>query len=314
MANPKVGYQPRNTPAERRAFYDLQRQVDKKIAEAADDGITQADADARYVNLEGDSMTGPLAISALGNLHVQRLANVNNTPFTEYRSNDAATRYGYIQGGTTQMLMQADVGNARVRSPLGKVIAESPLGVDVELGLTANIKLRVTSVNVEKASINNAGDAIFKSVTVAADPTVPLGAATKQYVDTTAGGIVAYAQVVAGQGSITTEVDLTGLNVAFTATPERHYKITGSVQPSSTVATDTIRWRINVLGPTVQQAVVHLSSTAGCSSERTVILTGLTGAVTAKLRMERNTGSGTVTSNASATNPSFMLVEDLGIL
>ena len=86
------------------------------------------------------------------------------------------------------------------------------------------------------------------------------------------------------------------------------------MQPSSTVATGTIRWRINVLGPTVQQAVVHLSSTAGCSSERTVILTGLTGAVTAKLRMERNTGSGTVTSNASATNPAFMLVEDLGIL
>ena len=313
-------------------------------------GITQTAADLRYVNVDGDTMTGGLHVVALGNFHSLRCQNANNTPYVEFRSNEVTpTRYGYVQGGTTQMLLQADVGDVRVRSVTAKAFLQAATGIELhmgdvagnfvkgwaglntsfilprgslatdvegllqgkgfrfELGLEAEQRFRITCFGDDRAWIDNGGDAHFNG-------SVTLGGYTGKAIHKMAGGVLDYSPVTAGQTPITTVVDLTGLSASFTAVPERYYKITGSVQPSSTVATDTVRWHIYETGVQVQQAVVHLTTTAGHSSQRSVILAGLSGARTCKLRMERNSGTGNVTSNASATNPAFILVEDLGVL
>ena len=46
----------------------------------------------------------------------------------------------------------------------------------------------------------------------------------------------------------------------------------------------------------------------------TYVVTGLSGSITRKVRLAKTAGTGTLTfGNASATNPSFILVEDIGV-
>lgn len=126
-------------------------------------------------------------------------------------------------------------------------------------------------------------------------------------------GIVAYAQVTANQGSITTPfVDLTGLTVTFTAVSGRRYKVTGVVLPSSTVAGDTV---IIALTTGANSQLQQANAVATITSE-TVVLVWVSsgsdsGSTTWKLRIDRF-GSGTVQNTAGATLPSFILVEDIG--
>ena len=122
--------------------------------------ISQANADLRYVNVAGDTMTGSLVVNVAGNFHGLRLQNNNNTPFLEFRSNDATpTRYSYVQGSPTLTVMQADVGDVKIRALAGRAIMQSPVGADVELGNAADIRFRILNSGFEKASINNDGGA-----------------------------------------------------------------------------------------------------------------------------------------------------------
>jgi hypothetical protein len=52
VAEPNSGYQPRNTPAERRAFFDLQKQLDELRALIAGTTTTLADHETRITALE----------------------------------------------------------------------------------------------------------------------------------------------------------------------------------------------------------------------------------------------------------------------
>jgi len=129
-------------------------------------------------------------------------------------------------------------------------------------------------------------------------------------------GKVAYATTTTATGSITTAVvDLTGLSVTFTALASRYYKITGWVLFQTTVADDSFAVFIrDGSGTQLQQASQHfrLASVTQFVSPVVVIQPGA-GSKTYKLSAQRLGGTGTGSTAASATFPSLILVEDIGL-
>ena len=123
-----------------------------------------------------------------------------------------------------------------------------------------------------------------------------------------------YAEVTADQGSITTAVDLTNLSVAFTVISGHRIRITGQGGMRSTVATDAMDFMINEGGTQLSGrrfSANAVSQGNGVSVE--VVVQPSAGAHTYKLRASRAVGTGTVTFEAGATYPGYILVEDIGV-
>lgn len=127
-------------------------------------------------------------------------------------------------------------------------------------------------------------------------------------------GTLGYAQVVADQTGITTEVDLTGLSVAVTVGTGRRIEIIGSIGWFSTVADDTVLLAIKE-GVDIHQFERDTGPVAGRADgmEKTVVLTPTAGAHTYKLSLRLETGTGTVTMQAGSNHPAFILVKDIGV-
>jgi len=121
-----------------------------------------------------------------------------------------------------------------------------------------------------------------------------------------------YAQVTANQTTITALVDLSGLTVTVTVGSGRRIRITGYVLLSTTVSGDTFSVAIREGSTTLQVAQLTTTSTAQAQTlHPAVVLTPSAGPHTYKLSASR-VGTGTVTSNAGATFPAFILAEDIG--
>lgn len=125
------------------------------------------------------------------------------------------------------------------------------------------------------------------------------------------GGWIGYAEVTANQAAISAVVDLTGLTVSVTVGASRRIRITGSTLFNGTTLDDSAQMQIRE-GATQLQIGEAPIRTSFASIERSVIITPTAGAHTYKLMAARNVGTGSVTLGASATNPAFILVEDLG--
>jgi hypothetical protein len=127
-------------------------------------------------------------------------------------------------------------------------------------------------------------------------------------------GVVGYASVTSNQTPITTIADLTSLTVTWTAVAARRYRITGQTLPQSTVTNDSVGLSITTSGNTVvarQDTGDMLANVPRGLTCQVVVVPGA-GSTTYKLRMERQSGTGDVTNNATSTIPSFILVEDIG--
>lgn len=127
------------------------------------------------------------------------------------------------------------------------------------------------------------------------------------------GGMVGYVAKGSSQGSITTEADISGLTLTWTAVTDRLYRTTAfTAGILSTVAGDNMIVKItdgsNVLKG-CRGSVTAAAATQGLTVIAVAIETGLSGSTTRKVRCLRNSGTGTLTFEA----PSFLLVEDLGI-
>jgi hypothetical protein len=126
------------------------------------------------------------------------------------------------------------------------------------------------------------------------------------------GGVKGFAQATTNQGGITTNVDVTGLTVTFTAVANRYYRLTASLFPGSTVATDLIRVQITDGSNNVLTAGQVTAGAGTVTLERSVVRTFSAGSTTVKVRLQRNSGTGTITSNASADVPAQLIVDDIG--
>lgn len=127
-------------------------------------------------------------------------------------------------------------------------------------------------------------------------------------------GQLGYSEATASQAGITTIVDLTNLSVVVNVIARRRIKLTGFLPSvSCTAADNTMQLKIQE-GATVLVSVDTGNPTANTGdfmrAER--VLTPSVGLHTYKLTLARVVGAGSLTVNASATSPAFVLVEDIG--
>lgn len=123
-------------------------------------------------------------------------------------------------------------------------------------------------------------------------------------------GVLSYAQVVADQGAITTSTDLTGLTTTVTVGDNRRIKVTGHVAQWNRAAGTVSFVQLRLLeGATLLQYILDSSNNNFAGSHFSAILTPTPGSHTYKLQANCD---GTITLIASATNPAYIMVEDLG--
>jgi hypothetical protein len=122
-----------------------------------------------------------------------------------------------------------------------------------------------------------------------------------------------YAQATAVQSGITTIADLTGLSVTVSVpTSGRRLRITGYARVTRTVADGYTTLYIRE-GSTNLNFALNLNILDGMLLAQAIIQPS-SGSHTYKLSLERTTGAAgtTVGTNPQATNPAFILVEDIG--
>ena len=128
------------------------------------------------------------------------------------------------------------------------------------------------------------------------------------------GVMVSATPVVADQLGISSQTDLTGLSVTWTAVTGRRYRITGTGEVTATAADGAWVVALTDAGNTQKKRATDACTT---TSARSWTIeheeTGLSGSQTRKLRMQKAGGSGTVgLSSTTANNPATLTVEDIG--
>jgi hypothetical protein len=131
-------------------------------------------------------------------------------------------------------------------------------------------------------------------------------------------GIVGVAIVTSNsQGTITAEVDVTGLTTSWTAVANRVYRTKTYIEAASSVGTDVIQTKIcDGSSAQLQRSELTLPSTTFGQTilcELVEIGTVAAGVATRKLRILRASGTGVVSIvNAASNRPFIITVEDLG--
>lgn len=120
-----------------------------------------------------------------------------------------------------------------------------------------------------------------------------------------------YAQTTTQQTLITTATDVTSCSITVTILAGRRYRLSAICGLISTVSNDTA-------GLTIMEGATQLrSGQVVClgtfiTTSPSVILTPSAGSHTYKLQVLRVTGTGTISTDASGTNPVYILCEDIG--
>jgi hypothetical protein len=146
------------------------------------------------------------------------------------------------------------------------------------------------------------------------DTSIATTAHVKDVLDTIAHGVLGYAQVVASQTGITTEVDLTGLSVAVTAGTSRRIRISYALRTVGSAISSTVGVTIKEGGTALQEGFILNNAGAGIpqNGSDSIVITPSAGAHTYKLTMALAAGSGTVDLHATAARVAYILVEDIG--
>lgn len=123
--------------------------------------------------------------------------------------------------------------------------------------------------------------------------------------------LLCYRQVISNQGTFTAETDITGLNATCNVQTNRKVKITCKASPQSSVNDTTVLTRMKEgateLGLSVtSHALANASHTTQFDYQPPSVSSG---SHTYKIAMQRNTGTGNVTSAADANNVAFIRVE-----
>ncbi|MEK7471917.1 MAG: hypothetical protein AAB624_01585 [Patescibacteria group bacterium] len=129
-------------------------------------------------------------------------------------------------------------------------------------------------------------------------------------------GYISYLPITTGQGSITSEVDITSQSITFTAIGNRYYRVMGRTYWFSSTAGDYARLILHAGGSQVAEDTTYLTlAGVGAQSPATdviAVINPAAGAYTVKLRAVRVTGSGTLSTSVNSTRPGLIMVEDIG--
>lgn len=129
------------------------------------------------------------------------------------------------------------------------------------------------------------------------------------------GGLVmAHASKTANE-NFTVLADVTGLSVTFTAIAGRLYRVEAIAQFTSTVANDACSlYLTDGANNTLQTSnAVGLPTANSLQAYCLLLASPGAGSVTYKARVQRTTGTGTVTLVAAATYPAYISVVDIGV-
>lgn len=129
------------------------------------------------------------------------------------------------------------------------------------------------------------------------------------------GGTLGYGEAGAvNQGTITTEVDVTGATATVTVGTGRRVKLTGQISVESTVANDEVTLQIKQDGVRVKLLAMTLPvANRGMPFPIVGVETPTAGAHTYKLTVQRTIGTGIITVANTSDRAAFMLVEDIGV-
>jgi len=128
-------------------------------------------------------------------------------------------------------------------------------------------------------------------------------------------GSLGYAQVTATQAGISTEADLTGVASTVTVADGHRIRITFSGKFETTTAEDRLQVQIKEGATGLVAWTKRFRASGNLDREQvyqSIVLTPSAGAHTYKVTAARVTGTGTFSLVASATDPAWILVEDIG--
>ena len=181
----------------------------------------------------------------------------------------------------------------------------------------ANFTSLVTWINTNATHLD--GSKAFTSIPSgpASNPTTDNQLARKAYVDARAAGIVSIVEKTSSQTGITTVADITSMTATWTATSTRRYRVTVTAELGGTTAGDlAILYITDGSNTVVQRAVFTGPALTGGQGYGHVNMqyhiSGASGSLTRKVRLERNVGAGTVSLTASSAGPAYLVVEDVG--
>lgn len=127
-------------------------------------------------------------------------------------------------------------------------------------------------------------------------------------------GILGYAAATSDQTGITSEADVTGLSVTVDVPAGRRLKITGFINVLVDTVSDTTA-SLRVKESTTQLAQSYSRPVGNSRSAGQFVMAVITpssGSHTYKLTLQREVGTGSLTVDAAADRPCFILVEDIG--
>jgi hypothetical protein len=125
-------------------------------------------------------------------------------------------------------------------------------------------------------------------------------------------GIVGYATKATTQASITTETDVTGLSITWTATAGRVYKFTAHLNMTSAIGGDYTVY-INDGSTNLLEAIGKLAASDRQSNNIEIYITGITaGSKTYKVRFTASNDTTIFGANTRASIASQFFIEDVG--
>ena len=152
-------------------------------------GITQTEADARYINVTGDSMTAPLILSADPTQPFE--AATKQYVDTHLTAAEADVLYVNVNGDTMTSFLTLHADPSSPMHAVTKQYADTHL----------------TQAEADPLYVNVNGDSMTNFLTLHADPNSALHAATKQYVDNMSAGL-SWKEAV--RATTTANITLTG--------------------------------------------------------------------------------------------------------
>lgn len=204
----------------------------------------------------------------------------------------------HLAMGTTATITRGQYGTSARQHTAGTAWAHVPVGPDDYVAI-------VTSGT--RPSDPYEGQFIFET-----DTNKLYGYGGVDWAPRDAGGQLNYAQIVVSQATISAEVDVTGLSIAVTVGTGRRIKVSGEAFFLNDATAGQAAFKIYEGVTTLVDRPTGMIANENGSVHASVILTPSVGAHTYKIRATKFVGAGTVTLGATATQPAYILAEDIG--